>query len=174
MLIGLSLVKKDQRLEIAQGPGEVIQRPDSGSIYVTHKLDPICRSRNGSYTVVGDSPHVAAEEACDELPKRDVIINMITLLTSAPLATQEELPGMLDGPRLFCRGCSVVDIGLLAGAMMSERTLIRTSDNRLSALASEFNWVYLPGLNFSSVGLRPINCPCCRTCFDRVWPANAN
>ena len=48
--------------------------------------------------------------------------------------------------RLFGRGCGLVDLSLLASALLSEQTLLWTLDQRLDAVATELARAYRPAL----------------------------
>jgi hypothetical protein len=45
------------------------------------------------------------------------------------------------------KGCGFVDMSLLAGALLSERTLIWTLDKKFELLAVELNKAYRPKLH---------------------------
>ena len=92
-------------------------------------------------------PYVVAEVACGTPPGRQAIIGMLAELESAPVATQEELLAMMDARQIYGRGCGFVDMSLLAGALLSEKTLIWTLDKKFELLAVELNKAYRPQLH---------------------------
>jgi predicted nucleic acid-binding protein len=92
-------------------------------------------------------PYVVAEVACGTPPSRKAVIGMLADLVSAPVATQDELLAVMESHQLFGRGCGFVDIGLLAGALLGENTLIWTLDKRLELLAMELGKAYRPKLH---------------------------
>ena len=92
-------------------------------------------------------PYVVAEVACGTPPSRKAVIGMLADLVSAPVATQDELLALMESHQLFGRGCGFVDIGLLAGALLGENTLIWTLDKRLELLATELGKAYRPKLH---------------------------
>lgn len=92
-------------------------------------------------------PFIVAEVACGTPPSRQAIITMLGELESAPVATQEELLSMLEGRRLYGRGCGLVDMSLLASILISEKALIWTLDKRLELLAGELNRAHRPTLH---------------------------
>ena len=92
-------------------------------------------------------PYVVAEVACGTPPGRKAIIGMLAELESAPVATQEELLAMMDARQIYGRGCGFVDMSLLAGALLSEKTLIWTLDKKFELLAVELNKAYRPQLH---------------------------
>lgn len=92
-------------------------------------------------------PYVVAEVACGTPPSRKAIIGMLAALESAPVATQDELLAMMDTRQIYGRGCGFVDMSLLAGALLSEKTLIWTMDKKFELLATELNKCYVPKLH---------------------------
>ena len=72
---------------------------------------------------------------------------MLASLESAPVATQDELLAMMDARQFFGRGSGFVDVSLLAGALLSEQTLIWTLDKKFEVLAAELNKAYRPKLH---------------------------
>ncbi len=97
--------------------------------------------------VVVCHPYVVAEVACGTPPSRKSIIGMLASLESAPVATQDELLAMMDARQFFGRGCGFVDVSLLAGALLSEQTLIWTLDKKFEVLAAELKKAYRPTLH---------------------------
>ena len=92
-------------------------------------------------------PYVVAEIACGTPPNRRAIISLLAELESAPVATQTELLTMVESQRLYGRGCGLVDMSLLAAALLSNRALLWTMDKRLDHVASEMNKAYRPALH---------------------------
>ena len=92
-------------------------------------------------------PYVVAEIACGTPPNRRAIIGMLAELESAPVATQTELLAMLEIQRLYGRGCGLVDMSLLASALLGSGALLWTLDKRLEQVASELNKAYRPTLH---------------------------
>ena len=92
-------------------------------------------------------PYVVAEIACGTPPNRRAIISLLAELESAPVATQTELLTMVESQRLYGRGCGLVDMSLLAAALLSNRALLWTMDKRLDQVASELNKAYRPALH---------------------------
>jgi len=92
-------------------------------------------------------PYVVAEIACGTPPNRRAIISLLAELESAPVATQTELLAMVESQRLYGRGCGLVDMSLLAAALLSNRALLWTMDKRLDQVASELNMAYRPALH---------------------------
>jgi predicted nucleic acid-binding protein len=92
-------------------------------------------------------PYVVAEVACGTPPNRQAIIGMLGELESTPVATQTELLAMLNARQLYGRGCGLVDIGLLASALLLGNVRIWTLDKRLESMAREFDKSYRPVLH---------------------------
>lgn len=92
-------------------------------------------------------PYVVMEVACGTPPNRRTIIAMLAELESTPLATSDELLELIERRRLYGRGCGLVDISVLASALLSEQTLIWTLDKRLAGVAAELNRAYHPVLH---------------------------
>ena len=92
-------------------------------------------------------PYVVAEIACGTPPNRRAIISLLAELESAPVATQTELLAMVEIQRLYGRGCGLVDMSLLAAALLSNRALLWTMDKRLDQVASELNKAYRSALH---------------------------
>lgn len=87
-------------------------------------------------------PYVVAEVACGTPPGRQLIIQMLSELESAPVATQDELLALLNLRQLYGRGCGFVDISLLASALIGAEILLWTIDRRLALLAAEMRCGY--------------------------------
>ena len=92
-------------------------------------------------------PYVVMEVACGTPPNRRTIIAMLAELESTPLATSDELLELIERRNLYGRGCGLVDMSLLASALLSEQTLLWTLDKRLEAVAVELSRAYRPALH---------------------------
>ena len=92
-------------------------------------------------------PYVVMEVACGTPPNRRAIIPMLAELEITPLATSDELLELIERRSLYGRGCGLVDLSLLASALLSEQTLLWTLDKRLEAVAVELNRAYRPALH---------------------------
>jgi predicted nucleic acid-binding protein len=89
-------------------------------------------------------PYVVVELACGTPPRRAEIIEMLSELESAPLATTSELLMLIQRRALFGRGCGFVDVGLLASTLLGDATWLWTLDKRLEAAAAELGRAYRP------------------------------
>ncbi len=92
-------------------------------------------------------PYIIGELACGTPPGRKNIIELLSDLESAPVATHDEFLAMMDARQLYGRGCGYVDMCLLASALLSEKSLIWTLDKRFELLAAEVDRVYRPKLH---------------------------
>lgn len=89
-------------------------------------------------------PHVIVEVACGTPPNRQLVLALLEELEFAPVATVLELLGLIERRALYARGWGLVDIGLLASALLDEHTLVWTLDKRLSAMAADLGLSYSP------------------------------
>lgn len=92
-------------------------------------------------------PYVVMEIACGTPPSRRAVIAMLAELESTPTATPDELLGLIERRNLYGRGCSLVDLSLLAAALLDGHTLVWTLDKRLESMAAELNLAYRPALH---------------------------
>lgn len=91
-------------------------------------------------------PYVVLEIACGTPPNRRAIIDMLGELESTTLATTGEILAMLEGFRLYGRGCGLVDLSLLASVFLTDKALLWTFDKRLEQVAKDLNKAYRPHL----------------------------
>lgn len=91
-------------------------------------------------------PHVVIEIACGTPPARRAIIAMLAELESTPVATQAELLALVERRQLYGRGCGLVDVGLMASVLLSDKAVLWTLDKRLEQVATELNKAYRPAL----------------------------
>ncbi len=92
-------------------------------------------------------PYIVAEVACGTPPGRKAIISLLAELESMPMATQNELLALLDARKLYGRGLGFVDLSLLASVLISEMTVIWTSDKKFEQIAIEVNRAFSPKLH---------------------------
>lgn len=97
--------------------------------------------------VVVCHPNVVMEVACGTPPNRRAIIGMLAELECTPVATPDELLAMVEGQRLFGRGCGLVDMSLLASVLLSDKARLWTLDKRLEQVADELGRAYHPTLH---------------------------
>lgn len=92
-------------------------------------------------------PYVVMEVACGTPPSRRAIIAMLAELESLPTATPDEVLALIERRNLYGRGCGLVDLSLLAAALLEGQTLVWTLDKRLASIAAELNLAYRPVLH---------------------------
>lgn len=119
------------------------------SVWVAH-----FRQRNNalvsliSIDMVVAHPMVMVELACGTPPApRDQTLGDIALLASAQQATLGEIQELIEREKLYGLGCGLVDIALLASAIITPNTQLWTLDKRLSDLAQRFGVAYQPSLH---------------------------
>jgi predicted nucleic acid-binding protein len=118
------------------------------SVWVGH-----FKYRNGQLVVLLEAdavvchPYIVAEVACGTPPGRKAIISLLAELESMPMATQNELLALLDARKLYGRGLGFVDLSLLASVLISEMTVIWTSDKKFEQIAIEVNRAFSPKLH---------------------------
>jgi len=89
-------------------------------------------------------PFVIGELACGNLKNRDEIISLMKALPEASSLSVDEYLYFIDKHELYGRGIGLLDIHLLAAAML-EKVRLWTLDKRLNAVAASFD------LNYSEV-----------------------
>lgn len=88
-------------------------------------------------------PFVLTELACGTPPApRKRTLAELALLRVARLASQSEVLDFIERERLYGLGCGLVDITLLASALLTPDTRFWTLDKRLNDLASRFAIAY--------------------------------
>lgn len=93
-------------------------------------------------------PMVIIELACGTPPApRIQTLGDIALLASAQQATLDEVQEFIEREKLYGLGCGLVDLALLASAIISPSTQLWTMDKRPSDLARRFSVEYQPGLH---------------------------
>ncbi|MDO4232312.1 MAG: type II toxin-antitoxin system VapC family toxin [Lautropia sp.] len=85
-------------------------------------------------------PMVLAELACGTPPKpRESILKYLGNLQPAEQVSLTELMAFIERHKLFGLGCGVIDLLLLASALITPDTRLWTLDKRLANLATRFN-----------------------------------
>lgn len=115
------------------------------SVWVAHfklRSEPLVALLEAGLVVC--HPHVVAEVACGTPPHRHLVIEHLSRLDSAPVATQEEILMLIERRRLYGRGCGLIDISLLASTLLGDRIQLWTLDRRLGTLAAEAGCGYQP------------------------------
>lgn len=82
-------------------------------------------------------PFVIGELALGEMRQREIILDALSNLPIAELATDAEVLSFINGQSLFGRGIGYVDVHLLASARLTAGAQLWTRDNRLHSVAEE-------------------------------------
>ena len=99
--------------------------------------------RRGNATLVGlleqaqvwTHAFVVGELACGNLAQRNKVLNALTALPHAPVASHDEVLALLETHHLMGRGLGWVDVHLLASAKLG-RLPFWTLDKRLAAVVT--------------------------------------
>lgn len=91
-------------------------------------------------------PMVLGELACGTPPApRERTLGDVALLRYAYEATWAEIRGLIDREQLHGRGCGLVDLSLLASALLTPGARLWTLDRGLAAMALHFDLAFAPG-----------------------------
>jgi len=94
-------------------------------------------------------PLVVAEIACGTPPEpRAATLGDLELLKESEQVSLTEARDFIERERLHGKGCGLVDILLLASAMLTPATEFWTSDKKLKVLAERFGIAHLATLDF--------------------------
>jgi len=88
-------------------------------------------------------PFIIGELACGRIRNRDEILSLLHALPQAKTATDSEVLQLIQVHRLMGAGLGLVDVHLLASALLSSAPLW-TSDRRLGAAARRLGVRYEP------------------------------
>ncbi len=80
-------------------------------------------------------PWVLGELACSSPPSRAQTLADLAALRPARVATVDEVMVLVERERLHGQGCGLVDMGLLASALLTEGARLWTLDRRLATMA---------------------------------------
>ncbi len=81
-------------------------------------------------------PFVIGELACGELKKRREVLDLMAVLPSSILATEEEALRFIESHRLMGKGIGYIDVHLLTSVMLTGLAELWTRDKRLAAIAA--------------------------------------
>jgi predicted nucleic acid-binding protein len=87
-------------------------------------------------------PFVIGELACGTLGNRREVLDLLTRLPSASIATHAEALGFLERRALMGRGIGFIDVHLLASAALTNQARLWTRDRRLAVIATELHLAY--------------------------------
>lgn len=86
-------------------------------------------------------PFIIGELACGRLKNRKEIISLLRALPQAQTAEDDEILQFIESKRLMGLGIGIVDVHLLASALLTKVSLW-TADKRLYTAASKLNIIY--------------------------------
>lgn len=92
-------------------------------------------------------PLVVGEIACGTPPHRLQTLADLDSLQLTQQASMREVMDFIERERLFGLGCGLVDLMLLAAALMTPGVELWTLDQRLRALAERFGAIHRPALH---------------------------
>ncbi|WPB59064.1 type II toxin-antitoxin system VapC family toxin [Xylophilus sp. GOD-11R] len=92
-------------------------------------------------------PMVIAELACGTPPDRLRTLQALGLLEHSHQASMAEVLLLIEGKKLFGRGCGLVDMMLLASTLVTPGATLWTLDKRLADLADLVKVRYRPSLH---------------------------
>ncbi|HAF55637.1 MAG TPA: VapC toxin family PIN domain ribonuclease [Thauera sp.] len=89
-------------------------------------------------------PSVVGELALGNLNNRSVILDAVTQLPQAQIATDDEVLRFIEAHALFGLGIGYVDASLLAATRLTPGAKLWTRDKRLLTASSRLELAYLP------------------------------
>jgi predicted nucleic acid-binding protein len=89
-------------------------------------------------------PFVVGELALGNLREREIVLNALSDLPRASIATDAEVLHFITRHDLFGRGIGYVDAHLLAGVRLTEDTQLWTNDKRLGGVAAQLGLAFTP------------------------------
>jgi len=92
-------------------------------------------------------PLVLGDVACGTPPNRDQTLGDLGRLQQTQQASVRETMAFIERERLFGLGCGLVDVMLLASALLTTGVELWTLDKRLCALADRFGLLHMPAMH---------------------------
>ncbi len=89
-------------------------------------------------------PFVIGELALGNLRQRELVLNALSDLPCAHIATDAEALRFIGRHVLFGRGVGYVDVHLLAGARLTAGAELWTNDKRLRGIAAHLGLAFMP------------------------------
>ena len=87
-------------------------------------------------------PFVVGELALGNFRQRQIVMNALSGLPRASVATEGEVLHFIDHHALFGRGVGYVDVHLLAGVRLTAGAELWTNDKRLHGIAVEMDLAF--------------------------------
>jgi hypothetical protein len=88
-------------------------------------------------------PFIIGELACGNLKPRDEILNLLSVLPAARMASHDEVLYFLEANHFYSKGIGWVDSHLLASTALERTASIWTRDKRLDGLAQSIGLGFL-------------------------------
>jgi predicted nucleic acid-binding protein len=82
-------------------------------------------------------PYVFGELALGEIARRREVLDLLSMLPAAVMATDEETLRFIEKHRLMGKGIGYIDAHLLASVILTEAAKLWTRDRRLGAIAAQ-------------------------------------
>ena len=86
-------------------------------------------------------PFIIGELACGNIANRTEILSLLQELPAASVAKHDEVLRLIESHHLMGRGLGLIDVHLLASALLT-RMPLWTADKRLRAASAELNIAY--------------------------------
>ena len=86
-------------------------------------------------------PLIIGELACGNIANRTEVLSLLEQLPTAVVAKHEEVLRFIESHRLMGRGLGLIDVHLLASALLT-RVPLWTGDERLRAASTELRIAY--------------------------------
>jgi len=87
-------------------------------------------------------PFVIGELALGNLRQREIVLDALSDLPHAVVATDAEVRHFIDRYALFGRGVGYIDVHLLASVRLTAGTELWTNDKRLRGVAAQWGLAY--------------------------------
>lgn len=92
-------------------------------------------------------PLIIGEISCGTPPNRTQTLSDLHDLQQTQQISIQEVLDFIERERLFCLGCGLIDLLLLASTMITPGVELWTFDKRISALAERFGVMHQPSLH---------------------------
>jgi predicted nucleic acid-binding protein len=89
-------------------------------------------------------PFVLGELACGNLRNRSKILDLLSGLPAAVIASDPEVLHFIEERRLAGKGIGWIDAHLLASTALTAGSRLWTRDRRLATIAEHFGWAFAP------------------------------
>jgi hypothetical protein len=93
---------------------------------------------------VASHPMVIGELALGTIRRRSTVLGLLQSLPMSPTASHDEVLRLVESRALFGRGLSLIDVHLLASALLVPGMLLWTRDRRLASAAASLGARFQP------------------------------